>query len=116
VLQAVLESAGHRVVAAESGAGALAEWNRHVFDLVISDIRMPNGDGLGLAEAVQRSRAVPIVLVTGLLDEYASRLGLARDVIVVEKPVDPTALLAIVAALLHGRALRGGESPFPATG
>ena len=104
-----LEAAGHRVVMAESGAQALAEWNRRHFDLVISDIRMPNGDGLALAEAVQRARSVPIIFMTGFRDRYEPRLALARDVVVIEKPFDAAALVALVEALLHGRPLgRGG--------
>lgn len=105
-----LEAAGFRVVTAESGAQALAEWNRRHFDLVISDIRMPNGDGLALAEAVQRTRSVPIVFMTGFRDQYEPRLALARDVVVIEKPFEATALVALVEALLHGRGSGRGRA------
>ncbi|MFM1823829.1 MAG: Transcriptional regulatory protein ZraR [Planctomycetota bacterium] len=105
-----LEEAGHRAVMAESGAQALAEWNRRHFDLVISDIRMPNGDGLALAEAVQRARSVPIILMTGFRDRYEPRLALARDVVVIEKPFEAAALVSLVEALLHGRPLGRGDA------
>lgn len=105
-----LEAAGFRVVTAESGAQALAEWNRRHFDLVISDIRMPNGDGLALADAVQRARSVPIVFMTGFRDQYEPRLALARDVVVIEKPFEATALVALVEALLHGRGSGRGRA------
>lgn len=103
ILALRLGAAGHHCVEAGSGADALAEWQRREFDLVVSDINMPGGDGLELADALQRSEAVPIVFVTGFRDDYKRRLRRVRDVVVLEKPFDPMALLEIVEALLLAR-------------
>jgi DNA-binding NtrC family response regulator len=46
-------TAGHRVTSAGDGAEALGMLSAHHFDLLISDIRMPNLDGWGLFERVR---------------------------------------------------------------
>ena len=42
-------------------------------DLIVSDIQMPNGDGLRLAQAVKDSYpAVPVILISGQVKPDAS--------------------------------------------
>jgi CheY-like chemotaxis protein len=104
VIAVRLTSAGYKCVEAGSGAQALAEWQRRSFDLVVSDINMPGGDGLALADALQRSEHVPIILVTGFREDYKKRLRRVKDVTVLEKPFELSEFLGIVEASLLGRA------------
>jgi len=64
----ILQEEGFRTMEAEDGAQALRivqELGGKV-DLIVSDIQMPNGDGLSLARAVGESfPAVPVILVSG---------------------------------------------------
>lgn len=74
----ILEAAGYEVVTAVDG---LDGWNkltsRH-FDALISDIQMPNLDGLELTEKVRKHDKyleLPIVLVTSLASDEDKRRG-----------------------------------------
>ena len=65
----ILEAAGYEVVAAVDGADAYDKLGRQTFDAVISDVQMPNLDGLELAERIRKNPAfadLPIILVTSL--------------------------------------------------
>jgi two-component system, OmpR family, response regulator MprA len=52
-LQDVLTGSGHSVVQAESGIGALAVLDREPIDLVITDVVMPDLDGIGLVHRMK---------------------------------------------------------------
>jgi CheY-like chemotaxis protein len=56
LLQRVLEDAGARVTAVASPTEALDEFERGAPDVLLSDIRMPGGDGY---ELIRRVRALP---------------------------------------------------------
>ena len=102
VISVRLSRAGHHCVTAVSGAQALAEWQQRSFDIVITDVNMPGGDGIALADALQRSEAVPIIFLTGFKHEIAKRLRTVKNVTVLEKPFDHAMLLEIVEATLVG--------------
>jgi len=75
----ILENAGYEVVTAADG---LEAWNKlatRAFDAVVSDIIMPNLDGLGLAGKIRREpkyAELPIILVTSLASDEDKRRGL----------------------------------------
>ncbi|MFM7053094.1 MAG: response regulator [Planctomycetota bacterium] len=98
-----LERAGHHCTEAASGAQALGEWQRRSFDMVVSDLNMPGGDGIALADALQRDEAVPIIFITGFREDFKRRLRRVNDVTVIEKPFDLTKLIELVEAALLGR-------------
>jgi len=62
----ILTSAGFDVTACTSGRAAIAALATETFDAVISDIRMPGLDGLGVLRAVREHDVdLPVVLTTG---------------------------------------------------
>ncbi len=66
----LLESAGYEVVTVNSMKSAIARLQTTSFDLVLSDIVMPNGSGLQLAAYIQQHYPdVPIQLVSGFAEE-----------------------------------------------
>jgi DNA-binding NtrC family response regulator len=74
-LQATLERDGHRVTVFADPVAALAELEERTFDIVISDIRMGEVDGIQILEAVQRrSPGTRVIMITG----YAT-IELARE-------------------------------------
>jgi two-component system response regulator HydG len=97
-LRGILEDEGLDVTEAADGRAALARLDEGRFDLVISDLRMPELDGLGLLRAV-RARPEPprVILVTAHGSERqavaAMREG-AHDYF--RKPFDTDELLAVV--------------------
>ena len=63
--QRILEKRGAQVTAVEDGQKALNAYDPNEFDLVLTDLMMPNLDGLGLVKAVrEQGGTTPIVAVT----------------------------------------------------
>ena len=57
LLNAILQSEGYATVEAEDGLEALFALERAPFDIVVSDILMPNLDGYGLCTEVRQRGA-----------------------------------------------------------
>lgn len=104
-LEYVIKGAGHICVTAATGAQALAEWNERSFDLVVTDLNMPNGDGIALAKSMQRSEAVPIVFITGFAGDHAKGISEVKGASVLEKPFDSDDLLKLIDSKLDGKPL-----------
>ncbi len=110
LLGRVLEQDGHTVVFAEHGREALGLLRRRRFDLMLLDVLMPELDGYGVLEELQRDphlRDIPVV-VTSSLDELDSvvrclEMG-AEDYLT--KPVNHVLLNARVNASLEKKRLR----------
>ena len=67
-VKALLQRDGFQTLEAEGGNSALEIVTRFsgCVDLIVTDIQMPNGDGLSFAKAVRRKfPLVPIILVSG---------------------------------------------------
>ena len=103
VFQLILTAAGHRVSTARSGEEALRLIDRDVFDLILTDHRMPGMSGARLVERVRahpQGGDVPILLVSGAADDAElDRLEVQGRL---AKPVDSTTLLELVRALSQG--------------
>jgi response regulator NasT len=68
-LQTILPCFGHRVVAVVGDGGALVEaCRRHQPDLVITDIRMPDMDGIEACRRICQEFPVPVILVSAYHD------------------------------------------------
>ncbi len=67
--RSVLEELGFSIVTSGSFEEALVAFDNGTFDLVITDYKLPDSDGLKLIEEVRRrSPAVPIILISGFID------------------------------------------------
>jgi EAL domain-containing protein (putative c-di-GMP-specific phosphodiesterase class I) len=65
----VLYRSGHEAFEVESGRQAIAALESESFDVIISDIHMPDGDGLVLLREVRRvDLDVPVILMSGVPD------------------------------------------------
>jgi len=66
VLAEYLADEGYRVRAESSGAGGLAAFRRVIYDLVLTDLRMPGVDGLEVVQRVKESSPhTEVVVITG---------------------------------------------------
>jgi two-component system chemotaxis response regulator CheY len=96
---AILRGAGHKVVEAEDGAGALEQFAEARPDAILLDLRMPNMDGLAvLRQLKERDASARVVIVTAGTDaeiREAVQLG-ARTVVL--KPFNSNHILS---ALRH---------------
>jgi diguanylate cyclase (GGDEF)-like protein len=67
-MRRLLESAGYLVEAAEDGLSALALLESADFDVVVTDLRMPNLDGFGVLERVKAQQLLTeVIILTGTL-------------------------------------------------
>jgi len=75
----ILEGAGYEVVTAVDGMDAFNKLGTRAFDAVVSDVVMPNLDGLALTAKIRQDRRyteLPVILVTSLASEEDQRRGL----------------------------------------
>ena len=98
-----LSDAGYTVVEAVDGKDALAKASRGV-NLVITDLNMPNLDGIGLIRALRANPAfkgVPIVMLTTESQESRKQEGKAAGATGwIVKPFTTQQILAVVRRLL----------------
>lgn len=78
-----LESLGVQVFHASSGEEAFRIYESHPIDFIVSDVNMPNGNGIHLIRKINNRKLElpPTVLMTGfstLTDEDAAKLGVIR--------------------------------------
>jgi two-component system response regulator PilR (NtrC family) len=63
VMSIMLKRAGYSVTEAADGEEAIGQVSRDIFDLVITDLRMPKADGMDVLKAVKSSSPDTVVLV-----------------------------------------------------
>lgn len=105
LMKRVLGNQGYRVTAASDGVEALMHLGRGAFDLIISDVNMPNLDGLKLVELKTLKKIdAPVVFLTAQSSAEAEQKGLelgAADYI--RKPVSKEVLLLRIKRTLEAR-------------
>lgn len=100
----VLEQAGYEVVVAEDGQEALSYARSNSVDLVLTDINMPNLDGIGLIKGLRRLphyKFVPLLVLTtesGTDKKMEGKAAGATGWIV--KPFDPGQLVSTIRKVL----------------
>ena len=99
-----LQSAGYSAVTAVDGLDALTKLNGAPFSLIITDLNMPNLDGISMIRKVRALpdyAGLPIVMLTTESDEARKQEGKAAGASGwLVKPFDPAKLRAVVAKLV----------------
>ncbi|MEN8198974.1 MAG: hybrid sensor histidine kinase/response regulator [Thermodesulfobacteriota bacterium] len=78
--QRILEGAGYQVLDSVDGLDAYGKLSRHKVDAVVTDIEMPNMNGLELTKKIRQDKRysdLPVILVTTLSSDDDKRKGLA---------------------------------------
>lgn len=101
----ILEAAGYEVITAVDGVNAWSILSSRGFDAIVSDIMMPNMDGLELTAKIRANRKfsdTPIILVTSLASEDDRRRGLeaGADAYITKSDFDQTVLLDSLVRLI----------------
>ena len=104
-LRKVLEGGGYEVIEAEDGRQALRQARSARIDLVITDLVMPEQEGLETIQALRRDMpGIGIIAISGALGgRYLKTARLLGADAVLNKPVSAAALLASVAGVLKTR-------------
>lgn len=105
VVALFLKHAGYDVMTANSPSAALEIAAANTFDLVISDIGMPDMNGYELAQSLRARadyRSTPLVAVTGYTeyDDRGRSLRAGFDAHLT-KPINPLQLLNLIEGLLN---------------
>ena len=104
LVKLALSSGGHEVDVATDGVEALQVAERRQFDVVITDVNMPNMDGIALVRELRRRsnyRFVPLLMLT--TESTAERKQQGKEAGAtgwLVKPFDPARLLSIVSKVL----------------
>ena len=97
-MKKMFENSGYTAVIAADGNEALDALSKEDFDLVISDLRMPNLNGIELMEELQRrGLEIPIVFLTafGEVESYMDLMNLGAFEYL-NKPVKSKEILEVV--------------------
>ncbi len=102
-MKEILEIGGCEVETANDGAEALIRIQQSKFDLVLSDVVMPNMDGHELYQAIKRDHPdLPILLMTAFHHDKDHVIKRSRmqglEGVIFKKPVDPARLRDAIAA------------------
>ncbi len=105
--------AGHTLTEAADGRQAIALLGRQTFDVVITDMLMPEADGAEVMQVLRRLVPRPLLVVIsggGQIDPeryLAMAKALGADQ-VLRKPFPPSVLIAAIDRLLAGRPVPPG--------
>ncbi len=105
VMNTTLTREGYEVIVASDGQDALSKLNGSKIHLIISDVNMPNMDGLSFVKAAKQLPAykfTPIIMLTTETQQEKMNEGKASGVKAwIVKPFQPPQLLAAVAQLIQ---------------
>jgi two-component system OmpR family response regulator len=93
-----------RVTVVPDGRAMQSVLDRDVVDLVVLDLKLQAEDGMAIARRLRDDSAIPIIMLTGRLEEADRVMGLelgADDYLT--KPFSPRELLARIRAVLRRR-------------
>ncbi len=107
LLDQILSKAGYRVIQASDGGEALLKLGAESVDLILSDIHMPNLDGLKLLEILnQHTVLTPVVLLTGEPSPDVEARGWEMGVAdYIRKPIQRDVLLERIQTVLETKAV-----------
>ncbi|MDP1763594.1 MAG: response regulator [Sediminibacterium sp.] len=103
IISKVLKSENYQVEVAPDGVVALMEIGRKKFDLILSDISMPNFDGYQLLEFIRKNNInIPVVFLSGYTSETSKIKGLSLGAVdYIDKPIDTVQLLSTISKILN---------------
>jgi DNA-binding NtrC family response regulator len=104
-MKRMFEKSGYAITLAGDGEEALEKLSDTSFDLIISDLRMPNVDGTEFMKEVSRRKLpIPIIFLTayGEVESYMDVMNLGAFEYV-HKPVRKKEILEVVERAIEGK-------------
>ena len=111
LLQTYLSGHGFSVSVAHSVKDGVRRLRNEVFDLLLLDVMLPDGDGLEVCKKIRSDSSVPIIMLTARGADEDKIIGLelgADDYLA--KPFNPRELVARAKAVLRRKAVSGDWS------
>src|SRR5882724_131733 len=109
LLKWLLESEGFDVVTAEDGRVALQFLSHHHPDVILTDLMMPEVDGVELIKSIRKSEEfanTPIVAMTAYGNGYVTLASQAGATASIRKPEDLDSLVSTINQLLDNESTR----------
>lgn len=104
VVNIALKGAGYDVIEAEDGKDALGKMTGQKIHLIVSDVNMPNMDGITFVQEVKKHpnyKFTPVIMLTTESAESKKQMGQSAGAKAwVVKPFKPDVLLNAVAKLV----------------
>ncbi|MGN6084912.1 response regulator [Trinickia sp.] len=111
VMAHLMRSLGHDVAVAASVAEALAATHTRTFDLIVSDVGLPDGTGLDFVSTVRQHSQVPAIALTGYgSDEDIRRCLAAGFTAHLTKPVNFTQLEVLIQRTAEAKTQGGANA------
>lgn len=103
-LKVILSDSGYQVAVAMSGGEALEKLGKRRFDLVITDVRLPDISGLDVLRHLRRSHpgVLAIIITAHHTPELAAESLSLGAVAVLPKPFSPSDLLTVIKTAFSG--------------
>lgn len=103
--KSILEKNGYTVHTADDGREGLKKAREYPYDLIITDVEMPNMDGFSLTENLRQEayyKNTPIIIATSLDKKEHRRKGLqvGADAYILKNSLDQSTLLEAVESLI----------------
>lgn len=97
-LKDILEMEGHTVVLAEDGAQGVEAFAADSFDVVLTDIKMPNMDGMEVLDKIMETRPdCPVIMISGHGDIDTAVESIKKGAYdFIQKPLDLNRLLITI--------------------
>jgi two-component system chemotaxis response regulator CheY len=104
VEETVLAKAGYEVASANGGREAIAKMEAATFNLILTDLNMPDLDGVALIKQVRAStkhRLTPVVMITTESKDSKKQEGRSAGATAwMVKPFTPDQLLSVVKRII----------------
>lgn len=117
MLERFLRKNGFEVQSCSSGASGLDKVKQHSFDLVFTDLRLPDLDGITLLEKLQaESPSVPVILMTGYAQVSTAVEAMKKGAFdYISKPFNQEEVLVVIQNALKTSTSAKIEEPVAAT-
>lgn len=104
LLSYIMRGRGYKIISASNGIEALEKLATNPVDLIVTDLNMPQMDGLELSKNLRSSEAyrnIPIIMVTTEAGEGDKKMGAEAGVTkYLVKPISPQKLLYEIEKIL----------------
>ena len=105
LIKSILEGVGYSVKTAVDGSEAYTTLKTGEFDLVVSDVEMPNLDGFELTKKIRSDKKyadIPVILVTGLDTREDKEKGIdaGASAYIVKSSFDQSNLLEVISRMI----------------
>ncbi len=113
VLTDIFEASNFKVVTACDGLDATFKFSNEMFDIILTDIKMPKKDGIKFVQYIQATEAqkmmkagtnmrpTPIILISAAIEDYRVELEVLGHIEVLGKPFTPKQVMEKVMGLLE---------------